>query len=170
MRDVIISSERAAHLTRQVLAYAGKGQFFIQRINLSRWIQEAVALIRAAIPTTVELQFQLGEQLPAIDADPAQLLAKLFALVVLIKLEEGIEDARRYGINRLCEPIKDYDRFKISLVVGMLDGFPFAPLSLPLKYLYESSAPVGVVSVEFFWHVLLLLMSLSTYKHARQLC
>src|SRR6516162_11927079 len=51
-----------------------------------------------------------------VEADLAQLLAKFFALVVLIKLEEGIEGGRWHAINRLCEPIQDCGRFQIPLV------------------------------------------------------
>src|SRR4029077_4301381 len=54
-----------------------------------------------------------------VKADLAQLLAKFFALVVLIKLKEGIEGGTRHAINRPCEPIKDCGRFQIPLVVGM---------------------------------------------------
>ena len=32
---VLQSSERAAHLTQQLLAYAGKGQMFVEPVNVS---------------------------------------------------------------------------------------------------------------------------------------
>jgi hypothetical protein len=85
-----------------------------------------------------------------VEADLAQLLAKFVALVVLIKLKEGIECGRWHTINRLCEPIKDCSRFQISPVVGMLNGFLSAPLGLPIKYLKEGYAPLAVMFVEFF--------------------
>ena len=72
------------------------------------------------------------------EANLAQFLAKFFALVVLIKLEEGIEGRRWHAINRLCEPIQDCGRFQIPLVVGMFAGFLSAPLGLPLEYLNEA--------------------------------
>jgi hypothetical protein len=70
-----------------------------------------------------------------VEAELAQLLAKFFALVVLIKLEKGIEGGRWHAINRLCQPIKDCGRFQIPLVVRMLDIFLSAPLGPPLEYL-----------------------------------
>jgi hypothetical protein len=80
-----------------------------------------------------------------VEADLAQLLAKFFALVVLIKLEEGIEGDRWHAINRLCEPIQDCGCFQIPLVVGMFDGFLSAPLCLPLEYLNEGYPPLAVI-------------------------
>src|SRR5256885_1116557 len=35
MRDVVDASERASRLTQQLLAYAGKGRFVIEPLNLS---------------------------------------------------------------------------------------------------------------------------------------
>src|SRR5262249_36147114 len=40
LRDVVGASERAAHLTRQLLAYAGKGQFIIEPLNVSLLVRE----------------------------------------------------------------------------------------------------------------------------------
>ena len=85
-----------------------------------------------------------------VKADLAQLRAKFVALVVLIKLKEGIEGGTRHAINRPCEPIKDCGRFQIPLVVGMFDGFLSAKLGLPLEYLNEDYAPLAVMFVEFF--------------------
>jgi len=97
-----------------------------------------------------------------VEADLAQLLAKFFALVVLIKLEEGIEGGRWHAINRLCEPIQDCGRFQIPLVVGMFHGFLSAPLGLPLEYLNEGYAPLAVMFVEFFRHFRASLMGNSS--------
>ena len=37
LEDVVMASERAADLTKQLLAYAGKGRFVASRINLFGW-------------------------------------------------------------------------------------------------------------------------------------
>ena len=84
-----------------------------------------------------------------VKADLAQLVAKFFALVVLIKLEEGIEGGRWHAINRLCEPMQDCGRFQIPLVVRMFDGFLSAPEGLPLEYLNESYAPLTWGKADF---------------------
>jgi C4-dicarboxylate-specific signal transduction histidine kinase len=52
LREIIGAAERASHLTRQLLAYAGKGKFVVQRINVSDLIREILILIRTSIPKT----------------------------------------------------------------------------------------------------------------------
>jgi len=65
--------QRAADLTRQLLAYAGKGQFVISRVNLSALVEENALLFRAAIPKTVTLIVNLAPDVPAITADAGQI-------------------------------------------------------------------------------------------------
>ena len=42
------AGERAADLTRQMLAFAGKGQFVIEPVDLSKAIQEIAELLAAS--------------------------------------------------------------------------------------------------------------------------
>jgi CheY-like chemotaxis protein len=79
---VIAAGERAAALTRQMLAYSGKGRFVIDRIDLSTHIREMVPLMEAAIPRTVELPLELADNLPAIDADATQIQQLVMNLVI----------------------------------------------------------------------------------------
>jgi PAS domain S-box-containing protein len=92
MRDVIDASEKAAALTRQMLAYSGKGRFFVERINLTAQIREVVPLIKASVPSTVELRFDLDDQLPAIEADSAQM--QQLIMNVIINGAEAIPEGR----------------------------------------------------------------------------
>ena len=55
LATVMQASERAAHLTRQMLAYAGKGRFFIEPVNLSALVPQTCELIQASIPPNVDL-------------------------------------------------------------------------------------------------------------------
>jgi PAS domain S-box-containing protein len=82
LQDVIAAGERAAGLTRQMLAYSGKGRFVIDRIDLSTYIRETVPLIEAAIPRTVQLRLNLEEDLPAIEADATQVQQLVMNLVI----------------------------------------------------------------------------------------
>ena len=56
------STERAAELCGQMLAYAGKGRFEIEHVDLSAAVDETTSLIRASIGRTVRLE------LAAVDA------------------------------------------------------------------------------------------------------
>ena len=82
IEDVIAAGERAAGLTRQMLAYSGKGRFVIDRIDLSAYVRETVPLLEAAIPRTVALRLELADHLPAIEADAAQIQQLVMNLVI----------------------------------------------------------------------------------------
>ena len=47
---VIKASEKAAHLTQQLLAYAGKGRFVSARLDLSELVRELSSLNQTSIP------------------------------------------------------------------------------------------------------------------------
>ena len=71
--EIINASERAAVLVKQMLAYAGKGRFVVQQLDLSRQISEIVPLIRASLGPGAVLDLHLAPELPMIEADPAQI-------------------------------------------------------------------------------------------------
>jgi PAS domain S-box-containing protein len=72
MAGVLRSGEQAAHLTRQMLAYSGKGRFLVEPLDLSALIPEMSGLVRPSIPKKVALKLDLAPNLPAIEADRGQ--------------------------------------------------------------------------------------------------
>jgi signal transduction histidine kinase len=82
IRDIISASERAAQLTRQLLAYAGKGQFISEIFNLTDLVSRFTDLLSASVSKRVELRFNLSEQELLIKADPSQVEQILMNLVV----------------------------------------------------------------------------------------
>ncbi len=90
--DVVSSSERAAALTSQMLAYAGKGQFIIRPVDLSTVVRNLTDFFRASVPKRVELTLQLAPDLPLINADTNQLEQVVMNLV--INAAEAIPDGR----------------------------------------------------------------------------
>ncbi|MCC6332404.1 MAG: response regulator [Myxococcales bacterium] len=72
---------RAAELTRQMLAYGGKGAFVIEPVDLSRTVKEIADLLRVSIPRRVQLSGELAEALPGVRADRAQLQQVVMNLV-----------------------------------------------------------------------------------------
>ncbi|MEX2264599.1 MAG: PAS domain S-box protein [Bryobacteraceae bacterium] len=70
---VVEAGERAAELTRQLLAYAGKGRFFIEPIHLSHLIREIRGLISSSIPKRVNLRLDLEDDLPLVSGDTGQI-------------------------------------------------------------------------------------------------
>ena len=80
--QVLASSESAARLVRQMLAYGGKGRFVLQALDLSQKIAEWEPLIRASVPPPVTLSLQLDPNLPLVEADPSQIQQLVMNLVV----------------------------------------------------------------------------------------
>jgi len=90
LREIDKASGRAAELCRQMLAYAGKGRFVLEPVNLSRLIEEVVQLLHVSISKKVVLNCQLAEGLPEIEADPAQM--RQVAMNLVINAAEAIGD------------------------------------------------------------------------------
>jgi len=82
LEDVVRASERAAELTRQLLAYAGKGKFVVQPVHLSELVREISQLVRSSIPRQVELKMNLPPDLPVVEADPSQMQQLVMNLVI----------------------------------------------------------------------------------------
>ena len=66
------SAQRAAELTRQLLAYAGKGRYVVETADATAVISEMTSLMRSAISRNASLQMDLATSLPSIDVDVNQ--------------------------------------------------------------------------------------------------
>ncbi len=73
LSEILRTGERAALLIRQMLAYAGKGQFVLADLDLSAQVEEIAGLLRTSTPDPVELNLRLARRLPAVKADPSQI-------------------------------------------------------------------------------------------------
>jgi PAS domain S-box-containing protein len=82
LENVMLASERAADLTRQLLAYAGKGRFFVQSSDVSLLVREISSLIQSSIPKKVQLRLELADDLPTVELDSAQMQQLLMNLVI----------------------------------------------------------------------------------------
>jgi PAS domain S-box-containing protein len=75
------ASRRASDLTRQMLAYSGKGQFLVSKIDLSALVEENARMLRSAVPRNVILNLDLAPMLPPIDADAGQIQQVVMNLI-----------------------------------------------------------------------------------------
>lgn len=82
IESVVGGAQRAADLTRQLLAYAGKGRFFAERVNLSELIIQTGRLIHPSIPSNVQLRLDLDMHLPSLLADPGQIQQVVMNLLI----------------------------------------------------------------------------------------
>src|SRR4029079_7840767 len=71
IQSAIAAARRAAHLTRQMLAYSGKGQFEVRPLDLSKLVGELGGLLETMISKKVQLRFESGVALAEIGADGA---------------------------------------------------------------------------------------------------
>jgi CheY-like chemotaxis protein len=79
--SILKAGERAAELTRQLLAYSGKAMSQIQTLDLSAVVRECEGLVRASLPKKVTLEMRPGRA-PAIMADPNQIRQSLVNLTL----------------------------------------------------------------------------------------
>ncbi len=107
---------RAADLCRQMLAYAGKGRFVIQNLDLSALVRETTYLLQCSIGKGVVLKYELAEGLPAVKADATQLRQIVMNLV--INASEAI--GKKSGIVRIATGVVHADR-------AYLDGMVIGP-------------------------------------------
>ncbi len=82
LESVVAASERAAALTRQMLAYSGRGRFIVGRIDLSKLVREMANLLRTSVDRSIDLQLELPSGLPPIEADKVQIQQLVMNLVI----------------------------------------------------------------------------------------
>ncbi len=116
LHDVVQASERAAHLTRQLLAYAGKGRFVIERVDLSDLVRGVTHLVQSSIAKNARLQLDLAGGLPPIEGDVAQIQQIVMNLVINageaipsgrtgeIRVSTGLEKISQEYIDRNLSP------------------------------------------------------------------
>ena len=81
LQELMSAAERASQLTKQMLAYSGRGKFISRPVSPGREAQEITSLIRASIPKNVRILFNLTDT-AAVDADKGQLQQLLMNLVI----------------------------------------------------------------------------------------
>jgi len=82
LEDIIRASERAGDLTRQLLAYAGKGKFVIEPVNASEVVRDISELIRTSVPRTVDLVLDLEPNPPFLEGDSSQVQQLVMNLIL----------------------------------------------------------------------------------------
>jgi PAS domain S-box-containing protein len=106
IEDMQTASLRAADLTKQLLAYSGKGRFVITRLDLGRLVEEMSHLLTAVIAKGVVLKFRFMANLPPVEGDAAQLRQ------VVMNLVTNASDAigERSGIITIATSVVHADR------------------------------------------------------------
>ena len=115
--DIVLASERAADLTRQMLAFAGKGRFQVSRTDVSMLVREILRLVRPSIERNVEIRLKLEEHC-IVEGDSGQLQQVIMNL--LINAGEAMEG--RPGVIAVRTGKLIADRTYIAQTVGTAEA------------------------------------------------
>ena len=96
---------RATDLTKQMLAYSGRGHFLVKPQLLNEVVREVTHLLEVSISKKIRLRFDLEPCLPAIQADAAQIQQVVMNLVT--NASDAIGD--REGVIHLTTSLAQLD-------------------------------------------------------------
>ena len=120
---------RAADLTRQMLAYSGKGRFVVRSYDLNQVVQEVTHLLEVSIQKKIALRFDLAPDLPHVEADAAQIQQVIMNLVT--NAADAIGD--RDGTIRLSTSTLELDRAYLDQVFQGQDLAPGTYVTLEVS-------------------------------------
>lgn len=81
LHEIEKATRNAADLTKQMLAYSGKGTFQIIKLDLNEIILEMTHLLDISISKNAVISYDLYDDLPSIEADPSQIRQIVMNLV-----------------------------------------------------------------------------------------
>jgi len=103
LEAVLQASRRAASLVRQILAFSRHNERNIEIVQLRTIVTEALTLLRASIPATIEFEVRLSADAAPIRADPTQIHQ------VILNLCSNAEHAMRGHPGRLCVALSNVE-------------------------------------------------------------
>jgi PAS domain S-box-containing protein len=122
------AGEKAADLTRQMLAYSGRGQFMVQHLDLNEQVEEMTHLLGVSLPKSVRLDLALDRAISVLAADGAQLQQVIMNLV--INAAEAIGEATgQIRVATGAEALEAEDLVEMVLGHGAKPG-PFVYLEV----------------------------------------
>lgn len=102
VRDVEDAVERAAGLTHQLLAFAGRASPLTGSVSLNDVLEDTARLLSVTISKKVTLELDLAADLPLIEADPVQIQQVTLNLVTNASEAIGDRDGRIQVQTRTC--------------------------------------------------------------------
>jgi PAS domain S-box-containing protein len=124
---------RAADLTRQLLAYAGKGQFVVADVDLNRLMEEIAQLLSVSISKKAVIRFDLAQSLPKVRGDASQM--QQLAMNLVTNASEAIGEEKS-GIITIRTGVQQVDAAYAALLA------PTLPLS-PGRYVTLEVSDTG---------------------------
>lgn len=93
LQEIHLAAQRAAELSRQMLAYAGKARISPERLDLNELLQDLEPLLQSAVRQSASLRLDLSPEPALVRADPTQLRQVVMNLV--LNAADAMEDG--YG-------------------------------------------------------------------------
>jgi len=104
------ATHRAADLTRQVLAFSGRGRFVLSEIDLSDLVGEMAELLDASISKKASLRLNLASELPFIVADAPQIQQVVMNLIT--NASDALEE--KPGVITITTCVRECDETVLS--------------------------------------------------------
>jgi nitrogen-specific signal transduction histidine kinase/CheY-like chemotaxis protein len=82
VQQIVIAARRAADLTKQMLAYSGKGKFLVKPLQISSIVQEMSHLLEVSISKKCILKYNFSKDLPLVEGDATQLRQVIMNLII----------------------------------------------------------------------------------------
>jgi two-component system cell cycle sensor histidine kinase/response regulator CckA len=76
------ATERATDLTRQLLAYTGKGKFVTENIDLNRLVEENAEFLKVSVPKSTQLRYEISPAPTYVRGDISQLQQVIMNLII----------------------------------------------------------------------------------------
>ncbi len=131
--DAIVGgARRASDLTRQLLAYAGKGRFAVQALELSALVSDQATLLHGLLGPGATLALSLAEPLPPVAVDASQIEQ------LLIQLVKNAAEALDHSLGTITISTR-----LAALSREKLDGLIFGAGLLPGQYVGLTIADNG---------------------------
>jgi PAS domain S-box-containing protein len=80
-QEISKAAERAARLSRQMLAFSGHGRLQVESLDLSKYVRGLAPMIESSVRQRVQLKLDLANDLPPIEADVSQIQELISNLV-----------------------------------------------------------------------------------------
>jgi PAS domain S-box-containing protein len=82
VEDAMAAAQRVSELTAQLLAYAGKGRFAVEEVDLSKLVEGMRARVAVSVPASCVVRYDLAPGLPKVLADRTQIQQVVMNLVL----------------------------------------------------------------------------------------
>ena len=132
------AAKRAAELSKQMLAYSGKGRFVVEPIDAGELVKEITHLLEVSISKKAMLKYNLAENLPTFDGDVTQIHQVIMNLIT--NASEATGD--KSGVIALSTGTMDCDRAYLDDVNEVLRAGLDEPLPEGV-YTYIEVADTG---------------------------